>query len=325
MRRPSADGGSVSEPDDAAPDEEESSDPEASSGLREIVTWVRDFDWLHIPGAVRAISKLVTGVAETGTAWIDIAKAHGQARSQHIRDVTKAKSKAMDAIAKAAIKHGVQDPELVDRAVDRLIAEQFPKQRSRETIAKESLKLLAEDPPSPDTPPPDDDWLNMFTSFAEQATTERMQKHWADVLAREIRKPGSFSRVALQILSLMDAQLGQQITTAKTWVMQDTDIPLTHSLRVGKGYVTLLSLDAVGVLRLGSSTYMAPMPTPYTYYVAGHMLSIRSDQSFDYQAAILTAAGREVLQLAGPANKDLNHANEVVDLMRSRGADASVI
>ena len=315
----------MSEPDEAGPDEEASSDPEEASALREIATWVGDFDWLHIPGAVRAVSKLVMGVAETGTAWIDIAKAHGQARSQHIRDVTKAKSKAMEAIAKAAIKKGVQDPQLVDRGVERLFAELYPTQRARESVAKKSLKLLSADPPKLDTPPPDDDWLNMFTSFAEQATTERMQQHWADVLAREIRKPGSFSRVALQILSLMDGQLAQQIMTVKTWVMQDDNIPLTASLLIGEGYTTILSLDAVGIVRLGSSKHMDAMPIAYTYFVAGRRLSVRSDQKFQYVAAILTAAGREILQLAATPEKDLDHANKVVDLLRSCGAQASVI
>jgi hypothetical protein len=238
----------VSESDEGAPDGPESSDALESSALREIATWIGDFDWLHIPGAVRAISKLVMGVADAGAAWIDIAKAAGEARAQQKRDLKKPRSAAMDAMAKAAIQKGAQNPQLVDRAVERFFAELYPKQSARESVAKETLKLLATDPPKPGTPPPDDYWLNMFTSFAEQATTERMQKRWADVLAREIRKPGSFSRVALHILSLMDTQLAQQIVTIKTWVMQDDNIPFTHSLHIGARYTTLLSLEAVGIV-----------------------------------------------------------------------------
>ena len=311
----------LSDPDDPVP-QEESSDPQESPGLREIAIWLGEFDWLHIPGAVRAVSKLVMGVAETGTAWIDIAKAAGQARSQHIRDITKAKSKAMEAIAKAAAKQGMHDPELVDRAIEALIADQFPKQRSRKALARETLKLLAESPPPQDTAPPDNDWLNMFTSFAEQATTERMQKHWADVLAREIRKPGSFSRVALQILSLMDAQLAQRITTIRTWVMQNGNIPMTSSLLVGESYTTLLSLDAVGILRMGSTKYMDAMPINYSYHVAGCVLQVRSNQKFSYHAAILTEAGREILQLSATPEKNIVHANEVMALLNSSGAEA---
>ena len=47
----------------------------------------------------------------------------------------------------------------------------------------------------------DDDWLNVFERYAEDATTERMQQLWGRVLAGEIRSPGKFAMRTLRFLS----------------------------------------------------------------------------------------------------------------------------
>jgi hypothetical protein len=63
---------------------------------------IRHFDWLKIPGAVRAIAHLVTGVGDAGAAWVDVAQAKGQQVAQEIRDRTAARKSIMAATAKAA-------------------------------------------------------------------------------------------------------------------------------------------------------------------------------------------------------------------------------
>lgn len=50
----------------------------------------------------------------------------------------------------------------------------------------------------------DDDWLNSFETEARQKSTEDMQRHFARVLAGEIRKPGSYSIKAVKTLGELD-------------------------------------------------------------------------------------------------------------------------
>lgn len=48
---------------------------------------------------------------------------------------------------------------------------------------------------------PDDDWLNVFERYVEDASSERLQGLWGKVLAGEIRRPGRFSTRTLRFLS----------------------------------------------------------------------------------------------------------------------------
>jgi hypothetical protein len=298
---------------------------EDSGGLGQILATVTNFDWLHLPGAVRAIARLVTGSADAGKAWIDVAKAKGEARSQRVRDLSKAQSDAMRSMAKAAIAVGTADASLVDRAVERIIAEQLPKQRSREAIGRETAKLLAHAPPNPDTPEPEDEWLNTFSAFAEKATTERMQQHWSSVLAGEIRKPGSFSLAALQILSVMDPPLAKHIAEVASWVFCGDHIPFAKSLERGENYQTLLSLDAIGIVRMNVGKFWEPVEHPVIAPLGGYRVSIQSPQPVHYNHAALTRAGQQILSLAGSPIKNQAMADDIMEMLRSHGMQIEIV
>jgi hypothetical protein len=115
-------------------------------------------------GAVRAIAHLVTGFGDAGAAWVDVIQAKGEQRAQKIRDVTDARKSIMEATAKAAAVHAAGSPQLIDRMIDRLVAEQLKRQENREAIAIEAGQLLDEDPPNTQTEGPSEDWLNVFSS-----------------------------------------------------------------------------------------------------------------------------------------------------------------
>src|SRR3546814_8158914 len=46
--------------------------------------------------------------------------------------------------------------------------------------------------------PPDDDWMNRFMRFAEDASSERLQELFARILAGEVVRPGSFGAATLR-------------------------------------------------------------------------------------------------------------------------------
>jgi hypothetical protein len=128
--------------------EEHESSKETGGGFLALVL---QFDWLKIPGAVRAIAHLVTGVGDAGAAWVDAAKAKGEQYAQEIRDRTAARKAIMAATAKAAGARAARNPELLDRMVDRFVGEELKRQENREAIAIETGKLLDETPPDSDT------------------------------------------------------------------------------------------------------------------------------------------------------------------------------
>jgi hypothetical protein len=230
-----------------------SNEPDGDRGSN-FLALIGQFDWLKIPGAVRAIAHLVTGIGEAGAAWVDIAKAKGQQRAQKIRDLTDARKSIMEETAKAAAVRAASSPQLLDRMIDRLVAEQFKRQENREAIAIEAGQLLEEKPPDMHTEGPSEDWLNVFSSYAEKATSARLRQHWAHILAAEIRSPGSFSLATLQLFSILDPASANDIKTARAWIADNDWIPIVGDfLNRSPNFDFLLRLDSIGFLRLHSS------------------------------------------------------------------------
>ena len=69
---------------------------------------------------------------------------------------------------------------------------------------------MKNDPPTQDSESEiDEDWLSMFSRIAEQKSNKDVQLFLAKILAGEIRKPGSYSRQTIQILSTLSQNVAQ--------------------------------------------------------------------------------------------------------------------
>jgi hypothetical protein len=94
----------------------ENEEPQHATGASsDFLASLTHLDWLKIPGAVRAIAHVVTGVGDAAAAWLDVGTAKGQQIAQEIRDRTAARNSIMAATGKAAAVRGARNPELLDR------------------------------------------------------------------------------------------------------------------------------------------------------------------------------------------------------------------
>jgi len=128
---------------------------------------------------------------------------------QRVRSRTEGEKVVSKALADAAALRVVADPGL-DRAAQSLLIKELRGQSNKESIVRETATILGTEPETASAEKPAevaDDWLNVFERFAEAASSERMQKQWARVLAGEIRKPGSFSLKTLSALSELDQEV----------------------------------------------------------------------------------------------------------------------
>lgn len=157
-----------------------------------------------VPGAGKAIARLVTGAADAGASWIDILKAMGEQKASAIRSDTASAAAVSKAITKEAIKYVTADEALAERAVTTFMSDAIRKQQNRESVAKAAIEDLEADPPAADTPGPSDDWLNRFQRYAEDVSAEEVQIMWGRVLAAEIRHPGAVSPRALRMIEEID-------------------------------------------------------------------------------------------------------------------------
>ncbi|KAB0538171.1 hypothetical protein HNQ68_001947 [Pseudochrobactrum saccharolyticum] len=267
-----------------------------------------NFDYLKIPGAVRAISQLVTGAADVGSAFLDAGKAKGEQLSQSIRDTTEARSKTLAAYTDAAVKVGINDPKLIERTLDYTAIKGIREQSNREKVAQETL-LLLEDQTVPDnTPPPEDDWMNIFVDYASKATSERMQKHWAAILAGEIKKPGSFSFSTLQIMSMMDTNFAKLIEKISGWVVEGTYIPKLQANNRGEPYDDLFRLSSLGIISSGHSYFYGLYPnlevSPVVIKPNNTVIVGKIVKELHISCWLLTPSGKEVFSLATKKRDD---------------------
>jgi hypothetical protein len=203
----------------------------------------------------------------------------------------------MATTAKAAAVHAARSPQLIDRMIDRLVAEEFKRQENREVIAIEAGQLLDENPPDIHTKGPSEDWLNVFSSYAEKATSTRLRQHWAHILAGEIRSPGSFSLATLQLFSILDPVWANDIKKARAWIADNTWIPTLGRLWRGPNYEVLLRLDSIGFLRLFSSKFLSGS---VTLRFPKYAILMHSDHEVRIPAAVLTIQGKEALNIVEP-------------------------
>jgi len=186
--------------------------------------------------------------------------------------------------------------------IDRLVAEQLKRQENREAIAIEAVKLLDESPPDIQTEGPSEDWLNVFSSYAEKATSDRLRQHWAHILAGEIRYPGTFSLATLQLFSILDPTKADDIKTARGWIADNDWIPTVGEQLIPRSpkYDVLLRLDSIGFLRLHSTKVLDSKIIRFQKHA---IIRHSSDERLS-PAALLTSQGKETLKIVGPTEDD---------------------
>ncbi len=251
-----------------------------------------------IPGAVKALAHLVGAAGEAGAAWIDVGTAKAEQHAKRISGDTAASQGIRNALAKKAAENAIADPLLVDRALDRWSNALLRTQSNREAVALKTLEYLEIDPPDATTAGPSEDWMNVFEEYAQRASSETLRQHWAHILAGEIRKPGSFSRMTLQFMSIMDQQLATLVEAACGSIMLGRYIPQIGNLSGGELYERLLVLETLGFVTCGSSlttAYTQEGRLLFPFKRKALMLEGAPGAEVSVTCAILTLVGREVL------------------------------
>lgn len=153
-----------------------------------------------VPSSIKALDRLIGAFVDIPVAWLNQKKAKIDSQTQSFALVE-------GAIATVAANEAAGDLDSVQRALNVLVRKEYRKQVNREAVAVAMIDDLRNQPGNEPVDLPDsdceidDDWLNVFERYAEDASTERMQKLWARVLSGEIRKKGKYSMRTLRFLS----------------------------------------------------------------------------------------------------------------------------
>lgn len=138
--------------------------------------------------------------------------------TQGIEDTTTAKS-MMSAVVAKAVADGVdKDPVLMQAATEVFLPTNVRKARNRLNVAQSAAERLAETVQTGDAgegaATPDEDWMNSFSRFAEDASSDRLQSLFGRILAGQIVRPTSFGLAVLRVVSELDQALANDFSLA---------------------------------------------------------------------------------------------------------------
>lgn len=156
-----------------------------------------------IPAPVRtsffkAVSDLLGGLTAIPAAKL-------KQYAQGIEDTTAARTSFAAAVAKAAADGGVAEPLIMQAAAEIYMPTGLRKAKNRIGIAERAAEHIASDTGDEiRTAPPEDDWMNTFMRFAEDASSEQLQDLFGRILAGQVKRPGSFSSTTLRAVSELD-------------------------------------------------------------------------------------------------------------------------
>lgn len=207
-----------------------------------------------------------------------------------------------------------------DREISRLVGEHYIQRQmelaaNKASVARQSIEYLADvesndsesgDQTSQDTRL-DDDWLNYFERYAEQASSERMRDLWARVLAGEIRKPRSFSLVTLRFMSELDKDIAEIFERETEHRMTEGFILKPDNAKlVGKKLLNLSFLEEVGLLHNVSTGFSLPVEArdngTFRLRQGKFVLCVGIEGKTKLSLIRITRIGREIVNVLPPPN-----------------------
>ncbi len=202
--------------------------------------------------------------------------------TQKIIDTTEGRSLVANELANAVANNAVQDPELLQAAAEIYLPDNVRKAKNRIQVAQRAAVQASETTSNgANAAPPDDDWLNLFTRYAEDASSERLQDMFARVLAGEIIHPGSFNLATLRTISELDQQTAQDFS--QVWDKSVGDaVDYNPHFRKGEWYSRWQGLAEVGLMASTHSIRFVPerpvirgeLALWHPIYINGSRLSI---------------------------------------------------
>jgi hypothetical protein len=249
-----------------------------------------------------AISRLVGKGAAVGEAWLDIPLAEGERRAQAIRDDKIAHSALVKIIQDAASAEAIKDPDLLKRAIFSWGGERLRKQTNKEEVARKAADFATSTPMENDAKVPGDDWMNLFESHAERASSEEVRSLWGRVLDGEVRKPGAFSLRGLNFIATLDADMALIVEEFAPYLIENNLIVAIPAFRRSPYYDKLLALAGEGLIGLNSSfqfSFPKHGPAVLNCINGGEVVfQAEAGRTYFVPGSVLTKLGREIFSLA---------------------------
>ncbi|MGP1352662.1 MAG: DUF2806 domain-containing protein [Parasphingopyxis sp.] len=249
--------------------------------------------------AIVAIDRLLGGMIDIPGGYIE-----GISRRQRVRN--QVREQLLLAEGQAALDKIGEKPNFGQRIIENFADELADKRINRENIAYEAIEDLREKSQDDisESGSIDDDWMNMFSSHAEKASSDHIQKLWGRVLAGEIRKPGSYSLSTLRFISELDKEIASTFDEIAKERISD-DFLIKPDEMVGQKLIDLIFMEEIGLLQnvagLGGIELEINFDSKGIHYERRENLLLisrgKANKKFKMPVIKITRIGREICSI----------------------------
>ncbi len=228
-------------------------------------------------------------------------------------------------------------PELPETTLDKRVLTRMAYQEAKKQINIEQVASYAaeelKDEQDTSSEKPNSDWITRFFRIAEDVTIDEMQMLWGKVLAGEVKRPGSYSLRALDVLKNITQQEAElfvrvgQISfvdpNGKTF-LPDFDDEQYLKDHFGLRFTDFLLLIEIGLLVEGLTLQFNPAKdNRKEVFICGNtVISVKRPKGTPEQVIkvfVFTSVGRQLLQLVERKPVDPGYIKEFASLFRLKG------
>jgi len=290
-----------------------------------------DHSGLTIAGKSRALSaadQLLGAIVGIPADYLE-----GLRRRNELR--REARERFLEADIAAAMQRVEGLSSLGQATMQRLLSDEYRKQQNRTSVwlaAEEHLLLpsgdeaSSEDGSEVDEVSVNADWMNKFSSFAQDVSSEDLQIIWGKLLAGEILRPGSFSLLTLRVISELDQSIASDFSLA--WSKDvGGSVDYSPEWRRGEWFARWKRLSEAGLMAENNVAQYVPSMRPGSGDVglwapagAGREflnIAFRKNSSCQWDHIEFTRVGREIGKLLPRPNYDANLRSMAGNLSKS--------
>jgi len=252
-----------------------------------------------------ALDRMFGGIFDIPTAMME-----GYAARKRLED--KLKRDAIEQRQELDLSGELTTKRIEQAAMHAAQATQVRSALNKAAIAAIALEDLSENAGSTSQTddPLDEDWINVFGGYAENASSERLRQLWGKILAGEIRKPGSFSLTTLRVISELDQQTAMLFQKHATAIF-DGNLIVKKGNPKGQTLFELTFLEEVGLLQEASGTLGSDQAFNeegnYTLVNKNIVLVAKRSgpHTFRIDLIRISRAGQEIMSILPPESPDI--------------------
>jgi len=148
--------------------------------------------------------------------------------------------------------------EIEKRGIERFVFQEGRKQKNIESITEQAIGALRVDT---EVDRLEEDWIAFLFESCDTVSDKQMQSLWANILAGEANKSGSFSKKTISLIATLEKSDAELFTVLCQYCAVDGDkefIPLIYNLKddvytkSGLSFSKLKHLDALGLISFDS-------------------------------------------------------------------------